>query len=207
MKNFLLSVFLILGITYHLHAEAFKIDQYNVVINVNEDGSFRVLETISVRFSEERHGIFRSIPYRYRVADSAGEKAIRSTTKGGHYEMLLKDIKVLNHPFQTSKEGNYLKIRIGSPSKKVQGKQVYQIEYTVYGAINQFVNHQEFSWNITGNEWETLIDEVNFEINFSKKIAIDKSDVIGYTGRQGSKDQDLSWEVTENKSRAVQLKS
>jgi len=199
MKNFLLSVFLILGITYHLHAEAFKIDQYNVVINVNEDGSFRVLETISVRFSEERHGIFRSIPYRYRVADSAGEKAIRSTTKGGHYEMLLKDIKVLNHPFQTSKEGNYLKIRIGSPSKKVQGKQVYQIEYTVYGAINQFVNHQEFSWNITGNEWETLIDKVNFEINFSKKIAIDKSDVIGYTGRQGSKDQDLSWEVTENK--------
>ena len=198
MKFFLLCLFLSFGIHDNLHAEAFKIDQYDVVINIQEDGSFRVFETISVRFSEERHGIFRSIPYRYRVADSGGEKAIRSTTKDGHYEMLLKEINVPNHPFQTSKEGNHLKVRIGSPSKKVRGKQIYQIEYTVYGAINQFAEHQELSWNLTGNEWETSIDEVSFEINFPKKTVINESDVTGYTGRQGSKDQNLSWNISEN---------
>ena len=198
MRKLILSLSIIVIAVFSLQAEAFKINNYNVVIEVQEDGSFRVRETISVRFSEERHGIFRSIPYRYRVEDLPGETAIRSTVKEGFYETLLKDVNVRNHPFQTSKEGNYLKIRIGSPSRKVRGKQVYEIEYTVYGAINQFVDHQEFSWNLTGNEWDTSIGVVNFEIKFPKKTSLNPSDVICYTGRQGARNQDVTWKVSED---------
>lgn len=197
MRKYLLCLFLTIGIVFNLQAEAFKVNNYDVVIDVQEDGSLRIRETITVRFSEERHGIFRSIPYRYRVEDLSGEVAIRSTTNQGYYETLLKDVNVRNHPFQTSKEGNYLKIRIGSPSKKVRGTQIYEIEYTVYGVINQFAEHQEFSWNLTGNEWDTSIDEVNFKINFPKKVRIEQSDVICYTGRQGARDQDVTWKVSE----------
>jgi len=198
MRKIILCLSIIVTIVFSVQAEAFKIDNYNIVIEVQEDGSFRVRETISVRFSEERHGIFRSIPYRYRVENLAGETAIRSTTKNGYYETLLKDVNVRNHPFQTSKEGNYLKIRIGSPSRKVRGRQVYEIEYTVYGAINQFAKHQEFSWNLTGNEWDTSIGAVDFEIKFPKKTAIDQSDVISYTGRQGARDQHVTWKISED---------
>lgn len=198
MRKALLCLFLITGVIFSLRAEAFRIGNYDVVIDVQEDGSFQVRETIAVRFSEERHGIIRSLPYRYRVEDLPGASAIRSTTKGGYYETLLKDVKVLNHPFQTSKEGNYLKIRIGSPSKKVRGKQVYEIEYTVYGAINQFAEHQELSWNLTGNDWDTSIEEVSFKINFPKKAKINQSDVICYTGRQGAREQNVNWNISEN---------
>ncbi len=198
MKKGLLCLLLIIGISFSLQAEAFRIGDYDVVIDVQEDGSFRVRETIAVRFSEERHGIIRSLPYRYLVEDLPGESAIRSTTKEGYYETLLKDVKVLNHPFQTSKEGNYIKIRIGSPSRKVRGKQVYEIEYTVYGAINQFAEHQEFSWNLTGNEWDTSIEEVSFKINFPRKTMVNKSDVICYTGRQGTKGQEVTWNISES---------
>lgn len=198
MRKGLLCLSLIIGIIFSLRAEAFRIGNYEVVIDVQEDGSFRVRETIAVRFSESRHGIIRSLPYRYQVEDLLEESAIRSTTKGGYYETLLKDVKVLNHPFQTSKDGNHLNIRIGSPSKKVRGKQIYEIEYTVYGAINQFAEHQEFSWNLTGNKWKTSIEEVNFKINFPRKTTINQSDVIGYTGRQGTKGQDVTWNISEN---------
>jgi len=182
-----------------VQAEAFKINDYLVEIEVQEDGSFRVRETITIRFSEKRHGIYRSIPYRYRVEEIGGESAIRSTTKDGYYETLLKDVNVQSHPFQTSKEGDYLNIRIGSPSKKVNGKQIYIIEYTVYGAINQFAKYQEFSWNLTGNKWDTSIDEVNFEIKFPKKVRLDASDVICFTGRRGAKEQNVTWKIAKDR--------
>lgn len=194
LKKITLICFFILS-SLAAQAEAFKIKNYDVEITLNENGSFQVREIIDIRFSEERHGIFRSIPYRYRLRDVDGERAIRSTTKQGYYETLLKDVHVVDHPYRVSKEDNYIKIRIGSPSRKVRGNQRYEITYTVWGALNQFTNQQEFSWNIVGHEWRTSIKEVNFKINFPKGIDLDAEDVVGFTGRSGSTTKNVTYTI------------
>jgi hypothetical protein len=43
----------------------FTIENYVVNIDVQKDGELQIDETISVDFSEERHGIYRTIPYLY----------------------------------------------------------------------------------------------------------------------------------------------
>ncbi len=45
---------------------------YDVKLNVNEDHSYQITETITVNFTEERHGIYRYIPIKgtfYRNID------------------------------------------------------------------------------------------------------------------------------------------
>lgn len=50
------------------HAEYFVIKDYKVEMKVfGSQGMFEVNETITVEFSEPRRGIFRNIPYRYRI--------------------------------------------------------------------------------------------------------------------------------------------
>lgn len=43
----------------------FDIDDYTVNINVLADGELEIEEDISVNFFEDRHGIYRTIPYLY----------------------------------------------------------------------------------------------------------------------------------------------
>ena len=178
--------------------EAFTIKKYDVQIQLNTDGSFDVTERIEVRFSEERHGIIREIPYKYLVADTGfGERAIRQQ-KGKHYEILIKNVLVEGHKFKVFKEYAYLRIRIGDPRKTVDGKEVYVIKYKVWGGLNQFKNHQEFSWNLIGQEWDTEIEEVEYNIQFPKLVSLSENDQLVYTGKSGAREKYATATLTRN---------
>ena len=199
IPDFSLILFLFLSFfSFHIDAkEAFTIKNYDVQIQLNANGSFDVTERIEVRFSEERHGIMREIPYKYLISDTGfGEKAMRQQ-KGKHYEILIKDVVVEGHKFKVFKEYAYLRIRIGDPRKTVKGKEVYVIKYTVWGGLNQFENHQEFSWNIIGNEWDTEIDKVNYNIQFPKPTPLSQKNVLVYTGASGAKETNATAKLSQ----------
>ncbi|MCB0621684.1 MAG: DUF2207 domain-containing protein, partial [Saprospiraceae bacterium] len=61
-----LGALLLLGSQVAL-AEAFVIRNYSIDIQLNSDGSFEVVEKLTVDFTEARRGIIRSIPVRYAV--------------------------------------------------------------------------------------------------------------------------------------------
>ena len=42
-------------------------------------------------------------------------------------------------------------LRIGDPDRTVTGRQVYDIDYTVDGALNAFDDHDELYWNAIGD--------------------------------------------------------
>ncbi|HLC30004.1 MAG TPA: DUF2207 domain-containing protein, partial [Dehalococcoidia bacterium] len=96
--------------------EGWVINSFDAQIAVQSNGSLLVREDLSVDFRQlEKHGIFRDIPVVYRYDDTHDRLytlSVRSVVdgNGGQYK------------YQTSREGNFLRIKIGDPDKTISGR-------------------------------------------------------------------------------------
>ncbi|MBK7885680.1 MAG: DUF2207 domain-containing protein [Chitinophagaceae bacterium] len=118
--------------------EYFTIKQYDVAVKVNKDASLDITETIKVNFTQPRRGIFRLIPFKYKLQPLGDgiEKADRQMESGGYTHTLIEDIKVEGWEYKVSNQGNYKEIRIGNANKYLNGNQQYIIHYKLLNAIN-----------------------------------------------------------------------
>ena len=128
-------------------------------IAITKASHIQVQESILYDFGEdERHGIFRVIPIRYR-------------TSLGSYTGDIKDIYVTDgqnreRPFTVSREGNSIRIKIGDPNVTISGSHRYNISYTVENVLSYYDSFDELYWNVTGNDWATPIREVRGQVRF-----------------------------------------
>jgi len=128
-------------------AENEAIENFQVTLNIQNDGSIFVRETIIYNFGDNlKHGLIREIPL---VAPNGPRL----------------NIQVLNVENENGEPYNYtfsfindsLNIKIGDPNKFVSGLKTYKITYQVFNALRQFSDHDELYWNVTGNEWQVPI--------------------------------------------------
>jgi len=141
--------------------ESFEISDYVVEARILSNGTLRMEETITVEFYEPRHGIYRTIPTRWR-----GDH--------GEHRFLVRDVAVSGFAFTTSFRDGLLTIRIGSASRLVEGSQVYRLSYTVENPIMVFSNTQgqpwqALYWNLIGTDWEVPIRRASFEVVLEKQ--------------------------------------
>ena len=127
------------------------IRSYDVTLTVLRNGDLRVSETIEYDFgAAQRHGIFRDIPTRVPY-DQKDDRV---------YE--LDDVSVTSPTgapadVDRSESAGVTSLRIGDPDETVTGRQVYDIDYTVHGALNAFEDHDELYWNAIGDKWDVQI--------------------------------------------------
>ncbi len=191
---FLLAAFVIsLGA---MAQEAFVIHNYTVDVNINANGSFDVKESIALSFSESRHGIVRKIPFRYKQTRVDTANRAKRGDYSPYYETYVKNISVEGFEFSTTKEGDFIVIKIGNANNYVSGNQTYVVKYTVWGALNKFSRTTEFFWNMVGNDWDTKIENVAFHVRFPSKIKLGNSDVLAFTGREGSKESNVTMDIS-----------
>jgi uncharacterized membrane protein YgcG len=148
-------------------AEAFVIESFQSYIVVHEDASIVVTENLRVRFSRERHGIYREIPFKYRT--ELGETMRMPITV-----LSVADENGAKRKSKVSTQGNVVNIRIGDPDRYVNGQQTYVITYKVENALGFFDSYDEIYWNVTGNYWETDIEEVVASVSFSQSLDPDR---------------------------------
>ncbi len=136
--------------------EGWVITSFQSNITVNRDSSLTILETIRVNFAQEHHGIFRTIPLRYRYDDNHDRyyalqvQAVTDGTKDLQYDAYVDSYNEV--------------IKIGDPNVMVSGDQVYVIQYTVEGALNSFDNHDELFWNVDGALWPVPKEAVSAHV-------------------------------------------
>ena len=131
--------------------EGWTIDSYDVTYDIDDSGLVRVTEDIRVDFGLlQKHGIFREMPVRYDY----DEDHDRLISPGN---ISVDDGDGAEIPFDLISSSANLRIKIGDPDKLISGKQRYRITYLLTGAMNPFSDHDEFYWNVTGNEWPVRI--------------------------------------------------
>ena len=200
MKKVVVLLFFTLFFKYSRAQEAFTITHYHVNLKVNKNASLDITENLNVHFTEERHGIIRSIQYQYPMEKlPAGiEKAERQMHANGYTRIFIENIKVPGHNFSTSKSGDFENIKIGSADKYINGDQHYTIKYTILNAINFFKNHSELYFNVIGNQWETTIDSADFQIELPQALP-DTPYYFVATGIFGSKENNTVTHWQSNK--------
>jgi len=152
MKKLFIVLTIIIGISFALTVFAYeKIDNFEVEIQINQDSSIDVTEKIIYDFgADQRHGIFRTIPIKYKA-------------RGGNFNLRISNINVVDenqnpYKFTTTYPSEYVKIKIGDADIYVTGAKTYIINYKIKRAINYFTEHDELYWNVTGNEWPVEIN-------------------------------------------------
>jgi hypothetical protein len=158
---------------------------------VNADGSALVRESITLIFVGEWHGIHRTIPIEYPGPD------------GTNYRLFLEVTSVTDETgaklkYDSSSTGASRDLKIYIPNA-VNTTRTVEIVYRVRNGTRFFHgtdedSHDEFYWNVTGNDWQVPIDHASAVVHFPAAAA-GSLRVQAFTGVYGSTQQDAAAKV------------
>ena len=163
----------------HAQTEAFtqplpeKFLLFDTHITLQPNTQITVTEniTVNVLHQQIRRGIYRDLPV------SFSEKATPVS--------LMMDGK--RHPFFTEDKRGKLRINFGNDDYISKGIHTYSFTYTFDGAIDFYKNFDELYWNVTGNDWDFLIDKARLTITLPSGLSVQEKGISLYTGPQGAK--------------------
>ena len=169
----------------------YYIESYNVDINVSNNNSYDIKETIVAYFNKEKHGIIRNIPTRNTVTRTDGST---NTNRAK-----ITNVNV-NEKYSLSRGADEVKLKIGDAGTVLTGRHTYQISYTYNIGDDKLKDADEFYLNLIGNQWDTNINKLTFKITMPKDFDTDK---IGFSvGKYGTsgipKDGYFNYSVKNN---------
>ncbi|HEX4606505.1 MAG TPA: DUF2207 domain-containing protein, partial [Candidatus Angelobacter sp.] len=173
----MLAVVLLLVFSLPAWARSYRVSKFNSTIHVEEDGSVRIQEQISFVFSGSYQGVYRTIPVDY------------PGTAGSNYTLFIKVDQVTDEngnklKYEKSTKQGTLKLKIFVPGAEDAEKTV-NIEYSSPNATRFFEDHDEFYWNVTGNDWPVPIGHATAIVYFPPN-ATDKLRAQAFEGIYGA---------------------
>ena len=159
-----------------------RITAYDIVVDIQKDGSLDVTERIGVRAegNQIRRGIYRDFPTRYR--DRFGNQVkvdldVKSVEKNDVIE-----------PWFTERLSNGVRINTGNDSfLPVPADYVYTLRYRTTRQLGFFADHDELYWNAIGTGWIFPIERGSVEVHLPFPVPVDQLHAEAYTGPQGAK--------------------
>ena len=169
-----------------LFARSWRVSDFSDIISVHEDGSAAVQERITLAFDGEWHGIHRFIPIEYPGA------------RGTNYTLFLHVTGVTDGSggklkYESSTANGFRDLKIFIPDA-VDATRTVEIDYTVRNGTRFFEDHDEFYWNVTGNDWPVPIDHASALVSFPDSAA-GSLRAQAFTGAYGSAERGATAEV------------
>ncbi|HEY7617662.1 MAG TPA: DUF2207 domain-containing protein, partial [Terriglobales bacterium] len=170
-----------------LFARSWRIADFQDNITINADGAAVVRERISLVFIGEFHGIHRTIPVEY------------PGPRGTNYTLFVKVTGVTGSSrqklkYESKTSGGFRDLKIYIPNATDTTATV-EIAYIVRNGMRYFADHDEFYWNVTGNDWPVPIDHASAWVSFPT-TAGGSLRAQAFTGVYGSKEREASSEVS-----------
>jgi uncharacterized membrane protein len=185
-RSYLWAAFVFLSLPTALFAKNWRVSDFNDNITISEDGSAFVQERITLTFVGEWHGIHRFIPVEY------------PGPRGTNYTLFLDITSVTDGnggklKYESSLSNGFRDLKIYIPSA-VDATRLVEIDYTVRNGMRFFEDHDEFYWNVTGNDWPVPIDRAEATVAFPAAAA-GSLRAQAFTGVYGSAGHDASADV------------
>ncbi len=177
LASFLFVSFLPLAVSAESIAGEY-IERFDADILIGENGETTVTETIRYHFgSEKKHGIYRDIP-----VDYATRLGVRKSTSLSIESV--QDEEGKNYPYEESRTGANVRIKIGDPNQYISGVKTYVLRYQVDDALTFGESFDELYWNVTGNEWRVPI--MNTSVTVRTLRSVKDVRFACYVGLRGS---------------------
>ena len=158
LRCWLIRTACVLAFASPLSAKSWRVTDFRDTITIQKDGAALVDERITLAFVGEFHGIHRTIPIEYPGPN------------GTIYELFVKVLAVTdgsgnNLKFDSSTSGAHRDLKIYIPDA-VDTTRSVEITYRVRNGTRFFDDHDEFYWNVTGNDWPVPIDHAEATVHF-----------------------------------------
>jgi uncharacterized membrane protein len=175
-----------------LAAKSWRVADFQDNITVAEDGTAVVTERITLVFEGEWHGIHRTIPIEY------------PGPTGTNYELFLNVTSVTDESgsklkYDSSIVNSARDLKIYIPNA-VDATRTVQIIYRVRNGTRFFDSHDEFYWNVTGNDWPVPINHAAATVRFPASAA-GSLRAQAFTGVYGSTQHDATSSVDGSEAR------
>lgn len=153
--------------TYQSTADGFTIDNYKVVLDVNEDNKVDVREYVGINFYERgHHGIYRFIPVWLEYTNKDGLTESKKAK--------LSDLRALGDNYTLDIVNGKERIKIGNASTTLPlGIHDYEIGYTYDMGSDTYKGYDEFIFHVFGDFWGTEISDASLEINLPKTVNLE----------------------------------
>lgn len=177
-----LLLFFCVSISYAQNTQE-RIISFESYILVNANASIDVTEKITIYANQEKfkRGLVRRLP----------------VDKGARYDIT----NILNQdnasPYHVKFENQYMSIYIGDADTYISpGVYTYTIQYHVDDAVLFLNDIDEIYWNVTGNDWDFVIEKATATITLPNTISI--SQYAAYTGLRGQQGTNFAVEQLSN---------
>lgn len=148
------------GATETLLDDDYYIDTYHVDIEVGEDNTFHITETLTYNFVQAHHGMTRVIPlWHTRNREDGSESKIYAK---------VSNVKCSDPIASTERDSKNYTIQVGSADAYVHGKKTYTLSYDYAMGKDPLRKADELYFNIVGTEWECPIANISWEIHMPK---------------------------------------
>lgn len=151
--------------SFPAHARTYHVSSFQSTIHVREDGSADIREQITFVFNGRFQGVYRDIPVEY-----PGPSSIRS-----NYSLFVTVDRITDEngaslKYEKSYHNGFLKLKIYVPGASDATRTV-NIEYSASDATKFFEDHDEFYWNVTGNDWLVPIESASATLYFPRSTS------------------------------------
>ena len=148
------------GATETLLDDDYYIDTYHVDIEVGEDNTFHITETLTYNFVQAHHGMTRVIPlWHTRNREDGSESKIYAK---------VSNVKCSDPIASTERDSKNYTIQVGSADAYVHGEKTYTLSYDYAMGKDPLRKVDELYFNIVGTEWECPIANISWEIHMPK---------------------------------------
>jgi Predicted membrane protein (DUF2207) C-terminal domain/Predicted membrane protein (DUF2207) N-terminal domain len=185
-KRVLIFLVCFLTLCAPLFARSWRIADFDDNISIASNGTASVHEKITLVFVGSFQGIHRTIPVEY------------PGPSGTNYTLFLNVVSVTDGTgqklrYESNRNGDYRDLKIYIPGAEDTTRTV-EIDYNVLNGVRYFPDHDEFYWNVTGNDWPVPIDHAAAYVQFPPD-ASGSLRAQAFTGVYGSKDRDATSDV------------
>src|SRR6202008_581313 len=166
--------------------KSWRIKDFQDNITVAKDGSAVVTEHITLEFVGVWHGIHRQIPIEYPGPN------------GTNYELYIGVTSVSDGEggklkYESSVHNGERDLKIYIPSA-VDATRIVELTYSVRNGTRFFNGHDEFYWNVTGNDWPVPIEHAAATVRFPDAASGSLS-AQAFTGVYGSAERDATAKI------------
>jgi uncharacterized membrane protein YgcG len=163
------------------------IERFAVEVDIHDDGTLDVVETIRPRFTGSWNGIYRELPVEYR------------TPQGLNYTLRI-DVRAVTDEagatlrYESRRHRHYRQLQIWVPGAENAARTLV-IRYRVANGLRFFEQHDELYWNVTGDEWEMPIRAATALVRLPP--GAEGIRATSFTGGYGSQEQAARIDVRE----------
>lgn len=191
MKKYIVGLILIIGIGLsfpnNVNAErSYSIDQYNVDIQLQKDGSANYEERMLYQFDGTFNGVFYDLNLTGRRNDSSiSDIEIRTQPFGGKETApYTEDNSGKNNTYQLTKNNGIAKFKVFN--QVTNEKQAVIYRYHLKNVVTNYEDIAELNQIVIGEEWQDTLNDVHITIHLPKGTKSDELRAWAHGSLNGS---------------------